>query len=308
MDTKWLEEIYGEWGFLIRILLILIGLALVRWILLVMVKRIVTSVTTGVKKKEGVQDTKALDASPLARARLVQRARTIGLVLSNLITAGLLISASIAVLSELGIAIGALAAGAGILGAAVGFGAQSVIKDFLSGLFIVVEDQFGVGDYVDLGAASGTVESIRLRVTQIRDIEGTVWYVRNGEILRVGNHSQGWSRVVLDVPLAYESDLEKAKLVLEQAAQKLTENPTLKRGLIGKAEVWGLQALAGEGLIFRMVQQTRPSLKPEISRALRFEVKKALDSAGIHLSNANIRTEFLTKSESKKPKQKEPKK
>ncbi len=308
MDTKWLEQIYGEWGFLIRILLILVGLALVRWILLVMVKRIVTSVTSGVKRKEGVQDTKALDASPLARARLVQRARTIGLVLSNLITAALLISASIAVLSELGIAIGALAAGAGILGAALGFGAQSLVKDFLSGLFIVVEDQFGVGDYVDLGTASGTVESIRLRVTQIRDIEGTVWYVRNGEILRVGNQSQGWSRVVLDVPLAYDADLEKAKVVLEQAAQKLTENPTLKRGLIGKAEVWGLQTLAGEGLIFRMVQQTRPSLKPEISRALLLEVKKALDSAGILLSNANLRTEFLTKSQSKKPKQKEPQK
>jgi small-conductance mechanosensitive channel len=308
VDTKWLEQIYGEWGFLIRILLILVGLALVRWILLVMVKRIVTSVTSGVKRKEGVQDTKALDASPLARARLVQRARTIGLVLSNLITAALLISASIAVLSELGIAIGALAAGAGILGAALGFGAQSLVKDFLSGLFIVVEDQFGVGDYVDLGTASGTVESIRLRVTQIRDIEGTVWYVRNGEILRVGNQSQGWSRVVLDVPLAYDADLEKAKVVLEQAAQKLTENPTLKRGLIGKAEVWGLQTLAGEGLIFRMVQQTRPSLKPEISRALLLEVKKALDSAGILLSNANLRTEFLTKSQSKKPKQKEPQK
>ena len=308
MDAKWFETLYGDWGFLIRILLILIGLAILRWVLLVMVKRIVTSVTSGVKRKEGVQDTKALDASPLARARLVQRARTIGLVLSNLITAGLFISAMIAILSELGVAIGALAAGAGILGAALGFGAQSLVKDFLSGLFIVVEDQFGVGDYVDLGIASGTVESIRLRVTQIRDIEGTVWYVRNGEILRVGNQSQGWSRVVIDIPLAYEANLEKAKLVLEQAALRLTENSTLKRGLIGKAEVWGLQALAGEGLVFRMVQQTRPSLKPEISRALLLEVKKSLDEAGILLSNANVRTEYVAPPKSKQNKSKESKK
>jgi small-conductance mechanosensitive channel len=302
MDSKWFSEIWGDWGFLIRILLILTSLLVVRWILLILVKRIVTSVTSGVKRKEGVQDTRALDASPIARARLVQRARTIGLVLSNLITAGLFISALIAILSELGIAIGALAAGAGILGAALGFGAQPLVRDFLSGLFIVVEDQFGVGDYVDLGMASGTVESIRLRVTQIRDIEGTVWYVRNGEILRVGNQSQGWSRVVIDVPLAYEADLEKAKLVLEQAALKLTESTSLKRGLIGKAEVWGLQTLTGEGLVFRLVQQTRPSLKLEITRALRLEVKKALDKANIPLSNANVKTEVQVKAKSKSAK------
>jgi small-conductance mechanosensitive channel len=284
----WLDEIWGDWGFAIRIGLIIIGLVILRWILLVMVRRIVTSVTTGVKRREGVADTKALDASPLARARIVQRARTIGLVLSNLITAGLSISALIAVLSELGIAIGALAAGAGILGAALGFGAQTLVRDFLAGLFIVVEDQFGVGDTVDLGSATGVVESIRLRVTQVRDAEGTIWYVRNGEILRVGNRSQGWSRIILDLPLSYDADLEKAKTVLEQAAAKVSEAPGLKTALIGKAEVWGLQVLAGEGLVFRMVQQVRPSKKDEVSRALRLEVKKALDKAGISLSHPSL--------------------
>jgi small conductance mechanosensitive channel len=264
--------------------LIIVGLVVLRWILLVAIKRVVTTVTTGVKKREGAADTKALDASPLARARIVQRARTIGLVLSNLLTAGLTISALIAILSEFGIAIGALAAGAGILGAAIGFGAQSLVRDFLAGLFIVVEDQFGVGDFVDLGTATGIVESIRLRVTQVRDLEGTVWYVRNGEIIRVGNQSQGWSRIILDLPLAYDADLEKAKKVLEAAAAKLTETPALKTGLIGKAEVWGVQALAGEEVVFRMVQQVRPSKKEAVTRALRLEAKKALDKAGIRLS------------------------
>jgi small conductance mechanosensitive channel len=279
-----LNEIYGEWGFAIRIALIIVGLVLLRWILLVAIKRVVTTVTTGVKRREGAADTKALDASPLARARIVQRARTIGLVLSNLLTAGLTISALIAILSEFGIAIGALAAGAGILGAALGFGAQSLVRDFLAGLFIVVEDQYGVGDFVDLGTATGIVESIRLRVTQVRDPEGTVWYVRNGEIIRVGNQSQGWSRIILDLPLAYDSDLEKAKKVLESAAAKLTETPALKTGLIGKAEVWGVQALAGEEVVFRLVQQVRPSKKDAITRALRLEAKKALDKAGIRLA------------------------
>lgn len=281
---SWFEEIYGEWGLAIRIALIVVGLVLLRWLLLVMIRRIVTTVTQGVKKREGAADTKALDASPLARARIVQRARTIGLVLSNLLTAGLTISALIAILSELGIAIGALAAGAGILGAALGFGAQSLVRDFIAGLFIVVEDQFGVGDFVDLGSATGVVESIRLRVTQVRDAEGTVWYVRNGEILRVGNQSQGWSRIILDLPLAYNADLDKAKKVLEAAALKLGETPAMKSGLIGKPEIWGIQALAGEEVVFRLVQQVRPSKKDVLTRALRQEVKSALDKAGIKLS------------------------
>lgn len=279
-----LDQIWGEWGFAIRIALIVIGLFVVRLVLLVFIRRVVTSVTSGVKKRAGAEDTKALDASPLARARIVQRARTIGLVLSNLITAGLLISAIIAILSELGIAIGALAAGAGILGAALGFGAQSLIRDFISGLFIVVEDQYGVGDFVDLGSATGIVESIGLRVTQVRDMEGTVWYVRNGEILRVGNSSQGWSRVIIDLPLAYNSDLEKAKKVIEQAAAKLAETLGPKSGLIGKAQVWGVQALEVESVVFRFVQQVRPSKKDELARLIRLEVKKAIDKAGIKLS------------------------
>jgi small conductance mechanosensitive channel len=280
----WIQEVYGEWGLAIRIALIVVGLVLLRWLMLVMIRRVVTTVTQGVKKREGAADTKALDSSPLARARIVQRARTIGLVLSNLLTAGLTISALIAILSELGIAIGALAAGAGILGAALGFGAQSLVRDFIAGLFIVVEDQFGVGDFVDLGTATGVVESIRLRVTQVRDTEGTVWYVRNGEILRVGNQSQGWSRIILDLPLAYNTDLDKAKKVLEAAALKLAEIPALKTGLIGKPEIWGIQALAGEEVVFRLVQQVRPSKKDALTRALRQEVKTALDKAGIKLS------------------------
>ena len=290
-----MQEVYGEWGLAIRIALIVVGLVLLRWLLLVLIRRVVTTVTQGVKKREGAADTKALDSSPLARARIVQRARTIGLVLSNLLTAGLTISALIAILSELGIAIGALAAGAGILGAALGFGAQSLVRDFIAGLFIVVEDQFGVGDFVDLGTATGVVESIRLRVTQVRDAEGTVWYVRNGEILRVGNQSQGWSRIILDLPLAYNSDLDKAKKVLEAAALKLAEIPGLKTGLIGKPEIWGIQALAGEEVVFRLVQQVRPSKKDALTRALRQEVKTALDKAGIKLSLPDQKRNAKTK-------------
>ena len=102
-------------------------------------------------------------------------------------------------LSELGVNVAPIIASAGILGIALGFGAQSLVKDFLSGIFMIFEDQYGVGDVVDLGEAIGTVEAVSLRVTRLRDVNGTVWYVRNGEILRVGNMSQNWARTVLDV-------------------------------------------------------------------------------------------------------------
>jgi small conductance mechanosensitive channel len=160
------------------------------------------------------------------------------------------------------------------------------VRDFISGLFIVVEDQYGVGDFVDLGSATGVVESIGLRVTQVRDLEGTVWYVRNGEILRVGNSSQGWSRVILDLPLAYNADLDKTKKVIEEAAAKLAESLGSKSGLIGKAQVWGIQAIEGESVVFRVVQQVRPSKKDDLARLIRLEVKKAIDKAGIKLSKS----------------------
>jgi small conductance mechanosensitive channel len=112
-----------------------------------------------------------------------------GSVLANIITWTVFTLAVTMILSELGVAVGALIAGAGIIGAAIGFGAQNLVRDFLSGLFIVLEDQYGVGDRVDLGEASGVVENVGLRVTKLRDSKGTVWFVRNGEILRVGNLS-----------------------------------------------------------------------------------------------------------------------
>ncbi len=183
--VQWLQTAWHDWSTLIRIALIIIGSIVLRAILLVSVKRIVRGITAGAKKN-GNGKTLAASLNP---ARLVLRARTLGSVLSNFITWSIYIIAATMLLSELGVAVGALIAGAGILGAALGFGAQNIVRDLLSGLFIVFEDQYGIGDKVDLGEASGVVESVGLRITQVRDTKGTLWYVRNGEILRVGNLS-----------------------------------------------------------------------------------------------------------------------
>lgn len=182
---QWLQTAWHDWSTLIRIALIVIGSIILRSILLVSVRRIVRGIASGAKKNG---NGKTISAA-LNPERLVLRAKTIGSVLSNFITWSIYIIAGTMLLSELGVAVGALIAGAGILGAALGFGAQNIVRDLLSGLFIVFEDQYGIGDKVDLGEASGVVENVGLRITQVRDTKGTLWYVRNGEILRVGNSS-----------------------------------------------------------------------------------------------------------------------
>lgn len=185
--SQWLQGAWQDWSTLIRIVLIVLGAIILRAILLLSVKRIVKGISSGVKK------TVAANGKTIAAAvdpqRLALRATTLGSVLSNFITWSIYIIAGTMLLSELGVAVGALIAGAGILGAALGFGAQNIVRDLLSGLFIVFEDQYGIGDSVDLGEASGKVENVGLRITQVRDSKGTLWYVRNGEILRVGNSS-----------------------------------------------------------------------------------------------------------------------
>lgn len=288
---NWFEQVWLQYHTLIRIGLIVVGAVVLRSLLLLSVKRVVKTVISGVKPKASGRDGEQAksapqsETSPLAKARVVQRARTMGTVLGNLITWSVSILAVTMVLSELGVAIGALIAGAGIVGAALGFGAQSLVRDLISGLFIVFEDQFGVGDSVDLGMATGVVETVGLRVTQVRDVEGVLWYVRNGEIIRVGNQSQGWSRVVLDVALPYEVDLAKAQSAIAAAANEVASRKEFKADIIGAPDVWGLQVLSGDSLVVRLVQQVRPAAQDNVARSLRLAVKEALDKSKIALAS-----------------------
>ena len=178
-----------------------------------------------------------------AATRRVQRAKTMGDLLKSVITGVLVAIFGTMVLSQLGVNIAPIIASAGIIGIALGFGAQSLVKDFLSGVFMIFEDQYGVGDVVDVGEATGTVEAVSLRVTRLRDLDGTVWYVRNGEILRVGNKSQNWSRAVVDVGVGYDEDLARAKRVLAEVAHDLWEDDDYRSVIIEEPEVTGVEAL-----------------------------------------------------------------
>lgn len=272
--TNWFANVYSNWGPVLRIVLAIFAALVLRAVLQFSIRRLVKGVALSVKKIEGHEH------SPVAQARLMQRTRTIASVLGNLATWGLMFTVISVVLSEAGVSPGAIFAGAGILGAGLGFGAQSLVRDLISGLFIVFEDQYGVGDSVDLGQASGVVESVGLRVTQVRDLEGTLWFVRNGEIGHVGNQSQGWARVVIDVALEYNTNIEKAQDALTRAAKALTN----KKALIGTAEVWGINALSGGQVVVRLVQKTKPEVKDDIARDLRMLVKAELDKSKIKLA------------------------
>lgn len=272
-------QFWAEWGVAIRVSLILLLALALRQILLGSVKKIVSGISANARKIEG-----QLANSPVTKARVSQRAKTLGSVLSNFITWGLSLIAIALVLSELGIAVGALIAGAGIVGAAVGFGAQSLVRDLISGLFIVFEDQYGVGDSVDLGSASGIVEAVGLRVTQVRDVSGTLWYVRNGEILRVGNQSQGLSKAVIDVAVMADSDVSKTRKSLENAVSRVAKS-SLGAKIVGSAEVWGLEALSGDESVFRVVAPTSAADADSVARALRVEIKSALERDKIQLAN-----------------------
>jgi small-conductance mechanosensitive channel len=275
----WWGAVWDVWHTPIRILAILVGAVIARSLLLLSVKRVIRGVIAGMNGKA------AIAAGLVQNARVVQRAQTLGSVLSNFITWSVVLVTLSSVLSELGVAVGALVAGAGILGAALGFGAQSLVRDLISGLFIVFEDQYGVGDSVDLGQATGIVESVGLRVTQVRDVSGVLWYVRNGEVVRVGNQSQGWSRVVLDIPIAYAAPIDKARDLILKAAQSITTNETYAKQLQGEPEVWGIELLSGEQVVLRLVQQVAPSHSDELARELRARIKSALDSNQIEMAS-----------------------
>lgn len=215
--------------------------------------------------------------------RAVQRAETIGVVLRSLSKAGIAVLALLMVLSEFGINLAPLIAGAGIVGVALGFGSQTLVKDFLSGMFMLVEDQFGVGDVIDVGEATGTVEGVSLRTTRLRDVQGTVWHVPNGEIRRVGNQSQQWSRALLDVQVAYDTDLDEARRIIKEVADGVWHDEEIGASVLEEPEVWGVENFGPTGIAIRLVVKTKPSDQWKVLRELRVRLKRALDDAGLQI-------------------------
>ncbi len=215
--------------------------------------------------------------------RSKERALTLGAVLRGVATFVVTTAAILLILGELKVSLGPLLAGAGIAGLAFGFGGQSLVRDVLAGIFVLTEDQYGVGDIVDLGEANGVVEHVSLRTTQVRDVQGSLWTVPNGEVRRVCNRSQIWSRAVLDIEVAYATDLDHAMSVIRTVIDDVWREQREDATIIEQPEIWGLEQFGDNALVIRVVLKTEPSEQWTTARIVRARLKKAFDEAGIEI-------------------------
>jgi small-conductance mechanosensitive channel len=221
------------------------------------------------------------DAAGMAPERHRQRAEALGSVLRSIASATIFVIAVMQVLSELGLDLAPMLASAGIAGLAIGFGAQNLVKDFIAGMFMLLEDQYGVGDNVDVGQASGTVEAVGLRITTIRDGQGIVWYIRNGEIVRIGNKSQGWSTATVDIPVSYSENLEAVIPLIREVVHTVDRSPQWRDVLLEEPQVVGVESITGGVVTIRIVVKTAPEQQYGISREIRERVKASFDAHGI---------------------------
>ena len=269
----------------LTILAILIGAVIVNRLVSRAVKRFLQTLHSGaVRDRIGAVRRRAPGAlleTEVTSLRAEQRINALTSVLRSIASAVIYLIAGFLVLGEVGLNLAPLLAGAGVLGLAIGFGSQALVKDFLSGLFILVEDQFGVGDIVDLDQqTSGTVEAVSLRTTRLRSVDGTVWHVPNGDIRRVGNKSQHWSRALLDIDVAYDTDIDHAKAVIKRVADELWQE---REDILEEPEVWGVESLGPHSVVIRLVVKTRPSDQYAVSRELRQRLKETFDAEGIEI-------------------------
>ncbi|MFJ4039018.1 mechanosensitive ion channel family protein [Microbacterium sp. NPDC090007] len=275
-------------GTMLKVLGVIVGIAVAAWILRVIIRRVVDRIVNGAKSKARVDDTQALDRSPLSAVRLVQRTRTLGTILQNIVNVVLVIVALVWVASIVAPdALASLTLLTAAVGAGLGFGAQNIVKDVLNGIFIVAEDQIGIGDVVDLGLATGIVEFVSVRITHVRDVNGTLWYVRNGEITRIGNMSQGWSRVIIDLAVPTDADIADVEKAMLAAAKTMAKETKWRSRILEQPEIWGLESISGDAIVIRLVMKTRSSAKDDVARELRARLKRAIDDLGIALPHLN---------------------
>jgi small-conductance mechanosensitive channel len=257
---------------------LVIGFFVLRWVLHKAINKFARRTGNGAvagvlaKSKRGQEFVETLQSE-----RRTQRAETIASLLSSTVTIILVAVLVVMVLAELGFNIVPVVASASIIGVALGFGAQTLVKDFLTGFFMLAEDQYGVGDIVDLGPATGTVEGVSLRTTRIRDVQGVLWHIPNGQVNRVGNKSQLWARALIDVSVGYEADLRRAEQVIQEVAQSLYDDSGWHDLLLEPPEVWGVEELGTDGVKIRLVVKTKPNEQFKVMRELRIRLKERFD-------------------------------
>ena len=272
LDIEWV------WPDTLIALLILAGVALAgRWLLL----RAIRAATTRAVDRAKARHSGGRNDSELIIARQAARAATMGSLLRSVTNVAVGALVVLTAMDLLGIPLTPLLASAGIGGIALGFGAQSLVKDYLSGISMILEDQYGVGDIVDLGEVVGTVEDVGLRITRVRNASGQVWYIRNGEIARVGNVSQGWSTASIDIPIDSDEDSARVIELLNAVAEKVHEDEQWHDVLLETPHVIGVQSVDAGRMTIRVVAKTQPNEALGLQRALLDQSLQALKDAGI---------------------------
>jgi small conductance mechanosensitive channel len=269
----------------LQVVVIIVFAVVVRWVLLRFIGRTVKLTLARADARRSREPGRAsrviAQATGAAHERHRQRTLTMGSLLRSIVTFVVALVAGLTVMTTVGINLGPVLATAGVGGVAIGFGAQSLVKDFLSGIFMIFEDQYGVGDVVDTGEATGTVEEVTLRVTRLRDANGVVWYIRNGEIVRIGNKSQGWATALVDIPVAYSENLERVIPLIRSVVHALDESPEWQDKLLEEPNVVGVESMTGNSVTIRVVAKTAPQEQYGVSREIRERVKAAFDQHDI---------------------------
>ncbi|MFG3258050.1 mechanosensitive ion channel family protein [Streptomyces sp. NPDC048172] len=277
----WLEENWADWlAAGLRIIFIIVVAVVLRYV----IRRAITKLITRMNSRAEIVDSgNALRGLLVNSERRRQRSEAIGSVLRNAASFIILGTAALTVLSGLGINLGPLLASAGVAGVALGFGARNLVQDLLAGMFMLLEDQYGVGDRVDVGEASGVVLEIGLRVTQLRGDGGEIWYIRNGEIKRVGNLSQGWAMAMIDVRVRASEDMEEVRSVILSAGEEMAHDSPWDEILWEPVEVLGLDEVTLDSMVLRVSAKTMATKSLGVERELRWRVKRALDQRGIRI-------------------------
>lgn len=271
---------FGTWllGAPVLVLLTIILALVARWLAHRTIRTVVDNAVRRAEDNRGSD--RQLDADDERRR---QRALTMGSLLRSVATFVIATVAILTVMSLIGLPLGPLLASAGVGGVALGFGAQSLVKDFLSGIFMIVEDQYGVGDLIDTGEAVGTVEEVSLRVTRLRDASGVVWFIRNGEIVRVGNKSQGWAMASIDVQVAASEDPARVIPILERAVALVYEDPEWAEKFVAEPTVAGIESVAAGAMTLRVFAKCVPGAQWGVPRRIRAQAKAAFDAEGVEL-------------------------
>lgn len=250
---------------------------LIAVVLRIAAHRVIGRITTRASEDTGGR---ADRTSSVFRERRNPRASALGSVLSNAASVTIFGIAIAIILGDMGVNLAPVLASAGVLGVAIGFGAQNLVQDFLAGIFMLLEDQYGVGDVINVGEVTGTVEAVSLRVTRLRDVNGVVWHIRNGTIDQAGNESQGWARAIVDFPVSYDRDIPRVRQVMTATAADMWHEPDWHGVILEEPEVWGVQELSTDEIVVRLAARTAPLRQWEVARELRERMKIALDAAG----------------------------